>query len=306
MNISTSLHDHDPEFWTQDPIYFPLSYRITGTILLGFIFILGIIGNLLVVYVVARSRSMWSPTNCYLVSLAIADCIVLVASVPQEIVSFYLPGSEWIWGDVGCVLSVFLQNLGINASSLCVAAFTVERYIAICKPFLAQAMCTLRRALKIVFCVWIFAVLYSTPWLFLATTFPIFYRGYPPLKMCDHKLSREQYLGYYFTDLILFYLIPLLLCILLYSKIAHCIINQPFTGSPIVISTGNGHTTEFQGNTRTSSRTQVVKMLAIVSALFAVLWLPYRGLLVYNSVAEEKFMNVWYLLASKGCIYLNR
>ncbi|ODM87406.1 Thyrotropin-releasing hormone receptor [Orchesella cincta] len=46
-------------------------------------------------------------------------------------------------------------------------------------------------------------------------------------------------------------------------------------------------------------------MLAIVSGLFAILWLPYRGLLVYNSVAQEKFMNVWYLMASKSCIYLN-
>jgi len=114
-------------FWEEDPIYFPLSYRIVGTIIQGIIFLGGFLGNILVVFVVARSSSMWSPTNCYLVSLAIADCIVLAAAVPQEIVSYYLPGSEWIWGDAGCALSVFSQNLGINASSLCVAAFTVER-----------------------------------------------------------------------------------------------------------------------------------------------------------------------------------
>jgi len=177
-------------------------------------------------------------------------------------------------------------------------------------------MCTCRRALKIVFFVWIFAILYSTPWLFLTATFPIFYRGYPPLKMCDHKLSREEYLGYYFTDLVLFYLIPLLLCVFLYSKIAHCLINQPFSSSPTVVSIGSGQNVEYQyqnqnqfqssSNYRKSSKTQVVKMLGLVSAMFAILWLPYRGLLVYNSVAEEKFMNVWYLMGAKSCIYLNR
>ncbi|ODM88047.1 Thyrotropin-releasing hormone receptor [Orchesella cincta] len=273
-----------PEFWAEDPIYFPIPYRIEISIKVN-------VGH---------------QPNCYLVSLAVADCIVLVAAVPQEIVSYYLLGSEWIWGDSGCALSVFCQNLGINASSLCVAAFTVERYIAICKPFLAQTMCTCRRALKILLCVWIFAALYSTPWLFLTATFPIFYRGYPPLKMCDHKLSREEYLGYYFTDLVLFYLIPLLLCIFLYSKIAVCLINQPFNCSPVV-SVANGQATDYPSSSsyRISSRIQVVKMLALVSALFAILWLPYRGLLVYNSVAEEKFMNVWYLMASKSCIYLN-
>ncbi|CAL8141093.1 unnamed protein product [Orchesella dallaii] len=302
MNSSVS-----PPFWEEDPKFFPISYRIGGTIVFGIIFSIGCVGNLLVVFVVTRSNSMWTPTNCYLVSLAVADCIVLVAAVPQEIVSYYLPGSEWIWGDIGCVLSVFLQNLGINASSLCVAAFTVERYIGICKPFLAQTMCTCARALKIVMCVWIFAILYSSPWLFLTATFPIIYRGYPPLKMCDHKLSREEYLGYYFTDLVLFYLIPLLLCIFLYSKICQCLVTQPFTGSPSPTPARLGHegNLECQSNHRTSSRTQVVKMLAIVSALFAILWLPYRGMLVYNSVAEEKFMNVWYLMGAKGCIYLN-
>jgi len=126
MNYST-IPLNDTEFWEEDPIYFPLSYRIVGTLILGIIFTVGFLGNVLVVIVVARSKSMWSPTNCYLVSLAVADCIVLVAAVPQEIVSYYLPGSEWIWGEAGCSLSVFSQNVGINASSLCVAAFTVER-----------------------------------------------------------------------------------------------------------------------------------------------------------------------------------
>lgn len=55
---------------------------------------------------------MHSPTNCYLVSLAAADCVVLIASVPNEILSYYVIGSQWIWGPIGCAIFVFLQNLG--------------------------------------------------------------------------------------------------------------------------------------------------------------------------------------------------
>jgi thyrotropin-releasing hormone receptor len=55
---------------------------------------------------------MHSPTNCYLVSLAAADCVVLIASVPNEILSYYVIGSQWIWGPIGCAVFVFLQNLG--------------------------------------------------------------------------------------------------------------------------------------------------------------------------------------------------
>lgn len=38
---------------------------------------------------------------------------------------------------------------------------------------------------------------------------------------------------------------------------------------------------------------QVVKMLAVVVAVFATLWLPYRALLVYNSFAENLYMELW-------------
>lgn len=59
---------------------------------------------------------MHSPTNCYLVSLAAADCVVLIASVPNEILSYYVIGSQWIWGPIGCAVFVFLQNLGDDFS----------------------------------------------------------------------------------------------------------------------------------------------------------------------------------------------
>jgi len=88
-----------PEY--EDPVYYSHSYRMVGTFFQGLIFLVGVLGNILVVFVVARTKSMHSPTNCYLVSLAIADCIVLIAAVPQELVQYYLVGSRWIWGDVG-------------------------------------------------------------------------------------------------------------------------------------------------------------------------------------------------------------
>jgi len=111
----------------EDPAYFSYSYRIIGTFFQSIILLVGVLGNAMVVLVVAKTKSMRSPTNCYLVSLAIADCVALIASIPQEIVSYYLVGSQWIWGDVGCALLIFLQNLGINASSLSLTAFTIER-----------------------------------------------------------------------------------------------------------------------------------------------------------------------------------
>ena len=46
-------------------------------------------------------------------------------------------------------------------------------------------------------------------------------------------------------------------------------------------------------------------MLLTIVILFAVLWLPYRAWLVYNSLATRSWLNIWYLLFAKTCIYLN-
>lgn len=55
---------------------------------------------------------------------------------------------------------------------------------------------------------------------------------------------------------------------------------------------------------------QVVKMLIVVVVVFAALWLPYRGMLVYNSFAmmfeKERFMDLWFLMFAKTCVFINR
>ena len=39
--------------------------------------------------------------------------------------------------------------------------------------------------------------------------------------------------------------------------------------------------------------------------LFAVSWLPFRGLLVCNMIASEQWLDIWYLLFAKTMIYLS-
>ncbi|CAN7941894.1 unnamed protein product [Ixodes hexagonus] len=46
-------------------------------------------------------------------------------------------------------------------------------------------------------------------------------------------------------------------------------------------------------------------MLVVVVAVFATLWLPYRVLLVYNSFAQKRYMELWYLMFCKTMIFIN-
>lgn len=50
---------------------------------------------------------------------------------------------------------------------------------------------------------------------------------------------------------------------------------------------------------------QVTKMLAVVVILFAMLWMPYRTLVVVNSFLDRAYLDSWFLLFCRICIYLN-
>ena len=67
------------------------------------------------------------------------------------------------------LIYIFFQYLGIDASALSLTAFTVERYIAICHPIKSKSICTLSRAKKIIAACWAFAIIYCSPWFFLAS-----------------------------------------------------------------------------------------------------------------------------------------
>lgn len=109
-----------------------LEYTVMAVGLPLVIFIIGFAGNILVITVILKRRSLQTPTNCYLLSLCVADCILLISSNLPTIPEPLLRAEDWPYGSFMCTLCVFLGYLGANVSSLSIGAFTVERYIGIC------------------------------------------------------------------------------------------------------------------------------------------------------------------------------
>ncbi|KAL0274347.1 UNVERIFIED_CONTAM: hypothetical protein PYX00_006799 [Menopon gallinae] len=149
-----------------------------------------------------------------------------MATVPNEILSYHVSIDRWLTGNVGCILHVFSYNIGINASSLSLVAFTVERYVAICHPMKAHTGCTVRRAKKVILIVWIFTICYCTPWLFLTGVTPLGLRSNPQAVQCNFLLPREKYLYIYLADMFLFYVVPLSVSCYLYICIARVLLSR--------------------------------------------------------------------------------
>lgn len=102
-----------------------LEYKTVSVFLVLLVCGVGIVGNIMVVLVVLTTRHMRTPTNCYLVSLAVADLMVLVAAGLPNISESLM--ATWVYGHAGCLGITYFQYLGINASSCSITAFTVER-----------------------------------------------------------------------------------------------------------------------------------------------------------------------------------
>lgn len=204
-------------------------FKVVSSLLVIMVCGLGIVGNVFVIVVVAITKNLKTPTNCYLVSLAAADVLVLTAAGIPVTTSSLL--GHWVYGRYGCAIITYVQYLGINSSSAFIAAITIERYITICHPLKAQTLCTIPRAKKSIAILWTVTCLYCTMWLYLADLGEV--AGSNGIYViCKYSMERKSYMQIYIVDFGVFFVVPLLLATILYSLIAKTLYGNPLPVDP--------------------------------------------------------------------------
>uniref|UniRef100_A0A8C0ZTX4 Thyrotropin-releasing hormone receptor n=1 Tax=Castor canadensis TaxID=51338 RepID=A0A8C0ZTX4_CASCN len=251
----------------------------------------------MVVLVVVTTRDMHTLTNCYLVGLALADLIVLMAAGLPNI-SESLAG-QWGYGHAGCLGITHFQYLGINVSSCSIRAFTVERevYIAICHPMQAQTICTVARAKRIISGIWGVTAVYCLLWFFLVD---LNIQENRRLE-CGYKVSRSLYLPIYLLDFTVFFVTPLLVAIVLYGLIGRILFQSPLPREAWREAGAEERQPCSQGRSEPGGCGKPrgppgSRMLAVVVLLFAVLWMPNCTL---------PLLDPWVLLFCRTCVYTN-
>ncbi len=74
--------------------------------LFGLIVAVGLVGNLVVVLVVALHRRARTATSLLMLNLAVADLVFIVVCVPTTAIKFALP--FWPFGEVWCKVGIWL------------------------------------------------------------------------------------------------------------------------------------------------------------------------------------------------------
>jgi 7 transmembrane receptor (rhodopsin family) len=182
----------DDSGWAQ----FDAIVRVTVPVIFGAIAVLGLVGNLLVIIVVVRNRTMRSTTNALIVSLAVADLVFIVICVPLTALSY--TQAPWVFGRVVCRLYQNVIHVTAYASVYTLVLMSLDRYLAVVHPIRSMTLRTERNACVLIGVVWTLIAVGHVP---SFTDFDLYvypYEGGERSICINKRLLREDGLGYDF------------------------------------------------------------------------------------------------------------
>ncbi|XP_072019282.1 allatostatin-A receptor-like [Amphiura filiformis] len=247
-----------------------LEDQISIRIIYGGIAILGIVGNFLVIFTVARVPNLRTLTNVFIVSLASCDFITSVFLIPLHL-GFNIPIPQGAAGSVMCsmLLSKWPLWTSFTASVLSLACVTLERYFNICHPLHYGAIFTNMKAGLLVVAVWVAAIIMNS------YMFYVFSFDGEQCVLDWLNVVFQKFLG--ISNFFVIYAIPLTT-----MGICYVLIMMNLSKSAKSLSRNIGKENEASLELL-RARKKVIKMLAIVVITFAICWAPNQFLfLSYN------------------------
>ncbi|KAF0759274.1 pyrokinin-1 receptor-like isoform X3 [Aphis craccivora] len=191
----------------------------------------------------------------------------------------------YVFGEIFCQLRGLFSEMSANATVLTITAFTAERYVAICHPFMAQSMSKLSRAVKLIIIIWLVAVLFAIPQALQFTVSS--WDGSSELMQCnirsillmdtDIELSTVSFT----LSTLLFFLLPMTLITVLYALIGLRLRRSDKLKRTITVRSTHGEKKMSSPEYRANSSPKVLKMLgsvhfAVVVAFF-ICWAPFHA-----------------------------
>ncbi|GAB1599561.1 adenosine receptor A2a-like, partial [Argonauta hians] len=217
---------------------------------------LTVLGNAAVLLVFVRHPQLRTPSNYYIVSLAVADLLVGLLAIP-----FAVLGHVGLPRDFNvCLFMNSLLMLLCTASILSLVALTVDRYWAIFKPFHYKRSVN-RRTSAVVICIsWILSILIGL--------FPVFgwNKGRPPLPRCFFlEVMDLYYLLFIYVVTILF---PSFFIIAVYLMIYRTVRRH------LRIANHQHSSAGVQSKESAERDAKTAKSVLIIVFLFLVSWFP--------------------------------
>ncbi|XP_035636367.1 lysophosphatidic acid receptor 6-like [Oncorhynchus keta] len=248
------------------------------TSVFSLVFIVGLLFNMVAVYIFACTLKLRNETTTYMMNLVVSD-LLFVLTLPFRI--FYFINRDWPFGRVLCQLSVSLFYTNMYGSILFLTCITVDRFLAIVYPFRSQALRTKRNAKLACCAVWVLVLSGSLPTGFLLDTTSLRNsNSNSSVNYCFENFSNKQWQSS-LSKVVVFietvgFLIPLLLNVFCSVSVLQTL------RQPQAISRGGQ-----------LNKTKILRMIVVHLLIFCFCFIPYNVNLVFYALVRTKLL--------KGC-----
>ncbi|XP_068248929.1 galanin receptor 2a-like [Palaemon carinicauda] len=194
----------------------PFFYVYIITYLITLIF--GMLGNVAVILLMAGDRKSRTTTNMFLVSLSVADLLMLVLCVPLETVKFFVV--LWDSGGTACKMANYFMMLSFTASVLNLTAVSLERFIVIVFPMRSRSLCTMSNCRRSVLLVWLVSLILACPIIKVMEAHTVLYTNPSRTEWISaHYCKPMDSLMFLTYQLLVLFVIPALLMIAFYTMV---------------------------------------------------------------------------------------
>uniref|UniRef100_A0A3P9KR21 Neuropeptide FF receptor 2 n=1 Tax=Oryzias latipes TaxID=8090 RepID=A0A3P9KR21_ORYLA len=260
------------------------------------IFVVCMVGNGVVCFIVLRSKNMRTVTNLFILNLAISDLLVGIFCMPTTLLDNIITG--WPFGSIVCKLSGMVQGISVSASVFTLVAIAVDRFRCIVYPF--RQKLTIGTSKMIIVIIWVLALFIMCPSgvMLQVTEEPtvriVVDHGSKtrPFYWCRENWPSQEMRKIYTTVLFAnIYLAPLNLIVIMYARIGFTLFKTtipPTRGSGSATGESSSANKLSMDGRQTISRKKkrVIMMLVIVALLFVLSWLPLWTLMMLSDYAR--------------------
>ncbi|XP_065437981.1 olfactory receptor 52B2-like [Chrysemys picta bellii] len=143
-----------------------------------------LLGNCVLIFLIATERSLQEPMYLFLSMLAVSDLILSTSTVPKMLAIFWFRTREIAFES--CLIQMFFVHFGFVAESAILLAMAFDRYVAICDPLRYTTVLTNAKIGKIATAIVIRSFCIIVPDVFLLKWLPFCGSNVLPHSYCEH------------------------------------------------------------------------------------------------------------------------
>lgn len=161
-NISQAAGNFSSNDTSNDPLGGHTVWQVVFiAFLTGFLALVTIIGNILVIVAFKVNKQLKTVNNYFLLSLACADLIIGVISM--NLFTTYIIMNRWALGNLACDLWLSIDYVASNASVMNLLVISFDRYFSITRPLTYRAKRTTKRAGVMIGLAWVISFVLWAP-----------------------------------------------------------------------------------------------------------------------------------------------